>query len=526
MQEPKKPVKVKGKDQIGYDADMAKRLKAELDEELSVEERARLLMEFIAARKKLFTAKRAKEQRNKPPTKAEQRKKLRTYMKHMVGYKDKYFKGKSFDAIMQMFDKAYKQVNDFVPMDTESSRKKAISKKRAGERPSKESAKRQKIEDDAEKTKLKACLEIVPGDDSAINIESLATKYPIVDWKTHIIAEDKMYYQIIRADGSTKYYKIFSAMLDDFDRQDVSIARKDKRSHENSSRRIIKLEIWDTTSVGLRTLLNDNKNIRRFETAVRLQEEFDEKERQKIARVHEAARSFSKVEWEDIRARVEAFKELVQRLQTKEREKYSEDDQAKILQLKRLSFEKIKDLFETTMRRANTFVPMETEIRRGVPELVANSSKAAVTESTEAAGSKRVSEEELVLEEGMNIEALDDLVKLWSLVQERFNSIEPTKDKEIEIWVELKRLFEPDADDELWKSHKHIHDITWRLYDTCGVHHVSTKDGIDIYMLVKREYHLSRGILTQMLVARLLVEQNNEMSRELLRKIFMQIERP
>ncbi|GJR93490.1 hypothetical protein Tco_0265664 [Tanacetum coccineum] len=27
--------------------------------------------------------------------------------------------------------------------------------------------------------------------------------------------------QIIRADGSTKYYKLFSAMLDDFDRQDV-----------------------------------------------------------------------------------------------------------------------------------------------------------------------------------------------------------------------------------------------------------------------------------------------------------------
>ncbi|GJZ39317.1 hypothetical protein Tco_0585880 [Tanacetum coccineum] len=30
-----------------------------------------------------------------------------------------------------------------------------------------------------------------------------------------------MYYQIIRADGSFKNYKIFSEMLDDFDRQDV-----------------------------------------------------------------------------------------------------------------------------------------------------------------------------------------------------------------------------------------------------------------------------------------------------------------
>ncbi|GJY51293.1 hypothetical protein Tco_0442140 [Tanacetum coccineum] len=90
----------------------------------------------------------------------------------------------------------------------------------------------------------------------------------------------------------------------------------------------------------------------------------------------------------------------------------------------------------------------------------------------------------------------DHLVKLWSLVQERFNSIDPIKDKEIELWVELKRLFESDVDDELWKSQKH------------------------------KEYPLSRGVLTQMLAAKLLVEQNNEMSRELLRKIFMMAKRP
>ncbi|GJX02827.1 hypothetical protein Tco_0188743 [Tanacetum coccineum] len=175
---------------------------------MSVEEQARLLMEFIATKKKFFAAKRAEEQRNKPPTKAEQKKKMCTYMKHMAGYKDKDFKGKSFDAIKQMFDKAYKQVNDFVPMDTESSGKKVVSsgkkvdssgkkakssKKRTRAVFGKENVKRQKVEDDAEKAELKACLEIVPSDDSAVNIESLATKYPIV----------------------------FSAMLDDFDRQDV-----------------------------------------------------------------------------------------------------------------------------------------------------------------------------------------------------------------------------------------------------------------------------------------------------------------
>ncbi|GJZ29456.1 hypothetical protein Tco_0574103 [Tanacetum coccineum] len=173
MQGPEKPIKVKGTVQVKYDVDMVKRFQAEIDadaqlaerlqakerEHMSVKERDRLLMEFIVARKKFFAAKKAVEQRNKTPTKAEKRKKLFTYIKHMAGYKDKDFK---------------------------------VSKKRAGERPSKESAKRQKIEDDAEKAELKACLEIVPGDDNAVNIESLATKYPIVDWKTHILAEEKI----------------------------------------------------------------------------------------------------------------------------------------------------------------------------------------------------------------------------------------------------------------------------------------------------------------------------------------------
>nr|GEV55605.1 putative ribonuclease H-like domain-containing protein [Tanacetum cinerariifolium] len=46
----------------------------------------------------------------------------------------------------------------------------------------------------------------------------------------------------------------------------------------------------------------------------------------------------------------------------------------------------------------------------------------------------------------------DDLVMLWSLVKERFNSTEPTDDKERELWVKLKRLFELDTNDKLSKS--------------------------------------------------------------------------
>ncbi|GJT53272.1 putative ribonuclease H-like domain-containing protein [Tanacetum coccineum] len=85
-----------------------------------------------------------------------------------------------------------------------------------------ESVKKQKLKkNDAKKEELRACLDIVLGDEIAMDFESLATKYLIIDWKTHILTEYMMYYQIIRADGSFKNYKIFCEMLDDFDRQDV-----------------------------------------------------------------------------------------------------------------------------------------------------------------------------------------------------------------------------------------------------------------------------------------------------------------
>ncbi|GJR65478.1 hypothetical protein Tco_0011543 [Tanacetum coccineum] len=112
--------------------------------------------------------------------------------------------------------------------EKKGSKKKSLARKRAGEKQSKESiksildsTKRQKIEDNIEKKELKAYLDLVPREEFAIEIESLGTKYPIVDWKTHVLKENFTYYQIIRANGGSKNYKIFSEMLDDFDRQDV-----------------------------------------------------------------------------------------------------------------------------------------------------------------------------------------------------------------------------------------------------------------------------------------------------------------
>ncbi|GJX50425.1 hypothetical protein Tco_0277270 [Tanacetum coccineum] len=101
------------KDQLRSDEEETKRLKAEFDEE------ERIAREKDEANKKHFVAKSAEEKRNKPPTQAQQRKIICTYLKNMEGKKLKDFKNKSFNSIQKMFDRAFKRVNTFVDFRTD-----------------------------------------------------------------------------------------------------------------------------------------------------------------------------------------------------------------------------------------------------------------------------------------------------------------------------------------------------------------------------------------------------------------------
>ncbi|GKF15502.1 hypothetical protein Tco_0056964, partial [Tanacetum coccineum] len=96
------------------------------------------------------------------------------------------------------------------------------SSKRAGDELEQENAKKQKMDDDQEATKMKELIKIIPDEEEvAVDAIPLATKpLSIVDWK--IVKEGKIsYYQIIRADGSSRRYSTFIQMLRSFDREDL-----------------------------------------------------------------------------------------------------------------------------------------------------------------------------------------------------------------------------------------------------------------------------------------------------------------
>ncbi|GJQ99035.1 putative ribonuclease H-like domain-containing protein [Tanacetum coccineum] len=233
----------------------------------------------------------------------------------------------SYHAVQNRpFSKA--KVRKNISKKTRGSKKKTLARKRAGEKQSKEGAKRQKIESEKEKEELKAYLDLVLREEFFMEIESLGTKYLIVDWKTHVLTENFMYYQIIKADGGSKNYKIFSEMLDDFDRQDV--------------------------------------------------------------------------------------------------------------------------------------------------------------------------------------------MDLHRLVEERYATSRP-EGYDLMLWGDLNILFQPDEEDEVWRHQHEYILISWRLFDSCGIHILVMDNGIAIHMMIEKKYPLTQEMLSKMLSRKLEVDHENEMAFELLR---------
>ncbi|GKA44368.1 hypothetical protein Tco_0737092 [Tanacetum coccineum] len=118
---------------IDADHQLAERLQAQEQEELYIEEKATLFQQLLEKRRKHFAAKRAEEKRNKPPTKAQQRKII-----------------------------AFKRINTFEDFRAELVEEK---EKRTGTELIQENVKKQMVEDDKETTELKQCLEIIPDEE-------------------------------------------------------------------------------------------------------------------------------------------------------------------------------------------------------------------------------------------------------------------------------------------------------------------------------------------------------------------------
>nr|GFC89436.1 hypothetical protein [Tanacetum cinerariifolium] len=95
-----------------------------------------------------------------------------------------------------------------------------VQEKRQAKNLEKETAKKQRIDKDAEE--LKRHLQIVANDDDDVYTKAtpLASKVPIVDYQIHH-ENNKPYYKIIKADGTHQLFLIFITLLKNFYIEDL-----------------------------------------------------------------------------------------------------------------------------------------------------------------------------------------------------------------------------------------------------------------------------------------------------------------
>nr|GEV22798.1 hypothetical protein [Tanacetum cinerariifolium] len=320
-----------------------KKLQAEEQEELTDAEKAKLFMQFLEKGRKCFAAKRAKEKRNRPPTRAQQRSIIYKYLKNLERYKPVSLKSKSFDNIQEMFNKAMKRVN-FVDYRTElvlKSSKKAKAEVREGslkrvrEELKQENAKKQKIEDDKESTELKQCFKIIPddGDDVTVDANLFLLRIKILDDLKQriekvekILNETKEKMLLIKGKekmvikrGKTSFEQIASVLrtklvvesLKEAEAQVTEVSSKRAREElEQENAKKQKMED-DKEFIELKQCLEiipgDGDDLQ-----VEEEEEEERHAREKAQQIEEV-----NIAWDDIQAKIDDDYQLAQRLQAK-----------------------------------------------------------------------------------------------------------------------------------------------------------------------------------------------------------------
>ncbi|GKA49817.1 hypothetical protein Tco_0742890 [Tanacetum coccineum] len=116
----------------------------------------------------------------------------------------------------------------------------------------------------------------------------------------------------------------------------------------------------------------------------------------------------------------------------------------------------------------------------------------------------------------------EDLEDLYKLVKARYGSTRPVEDLDLVLWNDLKTMFEPYVEDEIWKLQQRYKVLSWKLFDSCGVHCLSLQSGM-IYMLVKKRYPLTPPTITDMLNKKLQVDYFSEMAYQLLKLLTKQL---
>ncbi|GJU16166.1 hypothetical protein Tco_1144132 [Tanacetum coccineum] len=135
----------------------------------------------------------------------------------------------------------------------------------------------------------------------------------------------------------------------------------------------------------------------------------------------------------------------------------------KLKDLKNKSFDSIQKMFDRAFKRVNTFVDFRTDLvegssKRAGEELEQESTKKQKVDEDKDTPElqslmKVIPDEEEVAIDVSYAQKFDreDLEDLYKLVKARYGSTRPVEDLDLVLWNDLKTMFEPHVEDEIWK---------------------------------------------------------------------------
>nr|GEZ66311.1 hypothetical protein [Tanacetum cinerariifolium] len=166
---------------------------------------------------------RYQELKRKPQTEAQARKNMMIYLRNIDVFKMDYFKGMRYDDIRPIFEKYFNSNMAFLEKTKEQLEEEESRALKRNTKSSKEkAAKKQKLDEKVEE--LKKHLQIVPNNDDDVYTEAitLAIKVLVVDYKIYS-ENNKLYFKIIRVDGTHQLFMSFLSLLRNFDIEDLEV---------------------------------------------------------------------------------------------------------------------------------------------------------------------------------------------------------------------------------------------------------------------------------------------------------------
>nr|GEX16210.1 putative ribonuclease H-like domain-containing protein [Tanacetum cinerariifolium] len=186
----------------------------------------------------------------------------------------------------------------------------------------------------------------------------------------------------------------------------------------------------------------------------------------------------------------------------------------KMEHIKGMSYDKVRPIFEREYNKVQTLFKPDKDVaeptkKRVAKETQLHESFKKLRAKVEVSGSESTQDTPTIDHKEIRSRPYWKIIRVSGII-EAYKSFE-----------DILKAFDKEDLDALWRIVKEKLSLA-KLHSNCGVHQVSsTTKRHDMYMLIEKDYPLSNEVMTLMLSIKLQVEEDNEMARDMVMKIFM-----